>query len=192
MLWARYAAVAVLLTSSVYCADKKGDCYHLMSDPLRQVYSHSPFAHGLRHGYEAGFHDADLDYHLGYDERQLLLNKVPGTEGFQKSFGDKKSFRRGYEYGYLAGYHDSFAGRKFHYPLPADGVPAELASTRAFDTGVADGFRARVEDAEVRTDCANAQPGYCEGFRLGAKFATEEHHGGGVSVASKAITDQRR
>ena len=181
---ALYVLVAtILLFSSLYSADKKS-CYHLSQDALQQVYQHSPFAHGLRHGYEAGFHDADLDYHLGYDERDLRANKLPGTAGFDKKFGDKKSFRRGYEFGYMAGYKDSFAGRKFHYPPASDAVAADLATQRYFDAGVAEGFRQTAEK-NGNDDCNNAQPGYCEGFRLGVKLASEERHTDSVRVASK-------
>jgi hypothetical protein len=180
-----FAAIAVLFSSSLFGADKKTDCHHLTHGSLQQVYQHSPFAHGLRHGYEAGFHDADLDYHLGYEEQQVKLNKVPDTVGFQKRFGDKKSFRRGYEYGYLAGYHDSFAGQKFHYPGAADGVATDVATARAFDSGISDGFRQGIDSRRAHNVCANSQPGYCEGFRLGVKFAFEERHAYGMSVAAK-------
>jgi hypothetical protein len=185
MYWARFLTFIMCCVLPLFAADNRAECYHVSQDALQQVYIHSPFAHGLRHGYEAGFHDADLDYHLGYEERQIKLNKVPGTEGFHKSFGDKKSFRRGYEYGYLAGYRDSFAGRKFHYPPASDGVASDLANARAFDAGVADGFRRSVDSASAQNSCDNAQPGYCEGFRLGVKFAAEERHANSLSVASK-------
>jgi hypothetical protein len=192
MSWARFAAFLVFLVSTLLFAEKKPECYHVTQDTLQQVYLHSPFAHGLRHGYETGYHDADLNYHLGYEERQIKLNKVPDTQGFRKSFGNKKSFRRGYEYGYLAGYRDSFAGRKFHYPPGGDGVPVDLLNARAFDSGVADGFRRSVDSPSAQNPCENTQPGYCEGFRLGVKFAAEERHAGGISVASGELTDRRR
>ncbi len=185
MFRAPYVLLAILLTLPLYSADKKTPCYHVSQDALQQVYQHSPFAHGLRHGYEAGFHDADLDYHLGYEERDLRANKLPNTQGFEKKFGDKKSFRRGYEYGYMAGYKDSFAGRKFHYPPASDAVADDLATQRYFDAGVADGFRQAADQRQSRGECSNSQPGYCEGFRLGVKLAAEERHTDNVSVAAK-------
>jgi hypothetical protein len=182
---ARFVLLAILFASPLYSAEKTRPCTHLAQGSFQQVYTHSPFAHGLRHGYEAGFHDADLDYHLGYDEREVKLDKVPGTQGFQKRFGDKKSFRRGYEYGYMAGYRDSFAGRKFHYPPATDAVAAELVNQRYFDTGLADGFRRTMDSNSGQSTCSNDQPGYCEGFRLGVKLASEERHAHRMSVASK-------
>jgi hypothetical protein len=181
MLRARFLFALPLLVSILTAEDDKQACYHVSADPMKDVYAHSAFAHGLRHGYEQGFHEADVDFHLGYLERELKLDKIPKIEKFRKEFGNKKSFRRGFEYGYLGGYRDSFAGRKFL-------VPRELATpttSGAFDAGVADGFKAVATSDSPVLECSNAKPGYCDGFQVGIRLAKDYEHGSRLSIASK-------
>ena len=58
---------AVFLLACVpgsFAEDNKPD-YHTSDDQSRDLYIHSAFAHGVRHGYEEGYHAADMDIHTG-------------------------------------------------------------------------------------------------------------------------------
>jgi hypothetical protein len=172
-----YRALAILLTAALLSAtaassDKRDD-YHLTDDGARSVYAQSPFAHGYRHGYEEGFHDADLEFHMGRHARALKTKDVPRTIGYEKTFGSKDRFRRGYEPGYLAGYADSHAGREFH-TLAATDIATDHG--KAFDEGFGSGFLGRYDSHSVNTECTNPKPGFCEGFRLGLALASVERH----------------
>jgi hypothetical protein len=176
------SVLLVLLTAS-FAADKKRD-FHLDQDTARDLYLHSAFAHGLRHGYEEGFHAADLDIHTAAPRKALdKLSRVPKTIGYRREFGDKKSFRRGYEYGYVAGYDDSFENRKFHYLAPSDVTNLEPA-TADFDIGVASGYTAVFHSGSDYARCDRDAPAYCAGFQTGSALALAERHASDHQVAS--------
>jgi peptidoglycan/xylan/chitin deacetylase (PgdA/CDA1 family) len=173
----------LLLLSTSFAADKKRD-FHLDQDAARDLYLHSAFAHGLRHGYEEGFHAADLDIHTAAPRKALdKLSRVPKTVGYRREFGDKKSFRRGYEYGYVAGYQDSFENRKFHYLSASDVTPLESAN-RDFDIGVASGYSAVFDSDADDFRCDRDAPAYCAGFQTGSALALAERHTSEHEVAS--------
>ncbi|MEO6119797.1 MAG: hypothetical protein ABIP12_03835 [Terriglobales bacterium] len=91
--------------------DTRGD-FHLREDQARKLYSASAFAHGHRHGYEEGFRTADLEIHVGRQERELREKDIPKAD-YQKGFGDKKFFQQGFAHGFKAGYKDSYSNRSF-------------------------------------------------------------------------------
>ena len=156
---------------------------HIISDPAAPLYQRSSFAHGYRHGYEEGFHAADIDYHMGRDPQLLSCSekRVSGTvspkvKGYDRHFGDKINFYSGYEHGYIAGYTDSFNGRKFRAldlhmaalkdaPIFGDG--------RDFDAGFGDGYRTfsfHAQVASTEDKCPKNSATYCDGFQRGVAF----------------------
>jgi hypothetical protein len=69
--------------------------------------------HGYVHGYEEGFHIADLRlYAPRYAFNPPELDKKD-EKAYRPEFGEKKFFRSGYRYGFGSGYADGMAGRKF-------------------------------------------------------------------------------
>lgn len=88
---------------------------HLTIDAARNLYQRSAYAHGYIHGYEDGFHNADMDIHMGRGERPLTVMKEfrSGDRGYQNEFGDKHYFRLGYKQGFREGYSDSIHNRRF-------------------------------------------------------------------------------
>jgi hypothetical protein len=167
---------AFLVFLGIAFAGDKYD-YHTSGDGARDLYLHSAFAHGLRHGYEEGFHAADLDIHTGAPRKRTNdLSRVPKTIGYRRDYGDKKSFRRGYEYGYVAGYEDSVAYRKFHYPTVAVDVVAITTRPNRFDEGVASGYGAVFHSNAADVTCVNKAPSFCAGFEAGVAMARSERH----------------
>src|SRR5581483_8709170 len=78
---------------------------HTSVDPGSALYQRSTFAHGFIHGYEQGFHIADLDYHVGRTDRKLkdIHEYRDASSGYHSSFGDKNIFRRGFREGFSQG-----------------------------------------------------------------------------------------
>ncbi len=74
----------------------------------------SVFVHGYLHGYEEGFHLADLDLQMGRSMGDVGKRKE-AREGFdyRPEFGDKHFFELGYREGLRIGYNDGIAGRNF-------------------------------------------------------------------------------
>lgn len=158
--------LAVATTAPAYSQSEVDS--HLREDETRHLYSVSAFAHGHRHGYEEGFRVADDEIHSGRLQRALTEGDVPKSMEYQKSFGDKKHFRRGFIYGYLAGYRDSYEERSFRLPewvaqvppiadssdLPqTDGPAAPDRKVRlTFDEGMMQGYRSGVSAQVVDMD----------------------------------------
>lgn len=131
--------------------------FHLHEDSARALYRVSAFAHGHRHGYEAGYLAADADIHFGHFRRQLREKDVPGSMRYRREYGDKGRFRRGFIYGFLAGYDDSYQFRPFRLPewtaevpafstlsdLPESDAPSgpDAGTRRRFDDGAIAGYR---------------------------------------------------
>src|SRR5881394_3231825 len=126
---------ACLLIATLVAAQPKAPKepeYHLTADAAHQLYVNSVFAHGHRHGYEEGFHDAEVDLQMGRGFREFESpGKAPKMVGYVSEFGSKKLFRAGSEYGYLAGYSDSAAGRPFRMLKPAKAANKEQREKRS-------------------------------------------------------------
>jgi hypothetical protein len=135
---------------------------HLERDPSSALYTSSPFAHGFRHGYEAGYHDADAQLQLSrFDLASITIEKVPKPKGYEDSFGSKDRFNRGFQTGYKAGFGDSAANRPFrlHRVLNAQMTDPD------FDAGVEAG-------AMFSASCQPAKSAaYCTGVRVGRELA---------------------
>jgi hypothetical protein len=150
--------VLVFLAALVPQASSLEDL-HLKNDLASELYSVSAFAHGHRHGYEDGFRRADHEYHFGYQARPLKLKDVPKPTGYEKGFGDKDLFRKGFRYGFMAGYSDSFAGRSFRVPKWMKAVPPfRNAQT------LPEAEEARQSDKQVRKVF---EEGMLKGYQLG-------------------------
>ncbi len=88
---------------------------HITSDQAHDLYQRSAYAHGYIHGYETGFHNADMDVHMGRGERSpnAIKDFRDSNDGYQHEFGDKQYFRLGYKQGFKEGYSDSIRSRTF-------------------------------------------------------------------------------
>jgi len=141
---------------------RSGD-YHTLEDEGRRLYSVSAFAHGHRHGYEEGYRLADQEIHFGLRQREIRERDVPGEMEYERRFGDKRLFRRGFLHGFQAGYRDSYANQPFRVPewlqevppfawtndLPqAGGAPEPTKSLkRSFDDGASQGYESGLQTA---------------------------------------------
>jgi hypothetical protein len=148
---------------------------HLSGETAKNLYAASAFAHGLRHGYEEGFHEADRDLQLSAFSVEDIPVKKPGKIiGYQASFGPKESFRKGYEAGYRLGYADSLKGITFRMNPPAVDVAA--VPDKDFDHGVQYGY------AAPGTACSGA-PNFCAGVKAGRAIAEESQNATQVASA---------
>ena len=130
--------VALLLVLGVaHACVAADDC---AAGPEADLIRQSPFAHGYLHGYEAGFHAGDADFHLARVRtlRELESNRL---WGYQPAFGSRESFRDGFREGLVAGYQDSIAGRDFRGFQVLSAVTGS-AHPQDFDRGFADGYKA--------------------------------------------------
>jgi hypothetical protein len=173
---------------------------HMLSDDAQSLYRRSAFAHGYIHGYEEGFHCANLDWHMGRSRRdigkELHVNKTDKRRIFyREEYGDKKSFMKGYDQGYSEAYSDVFDGKTFgavrEARAAAAGLNGGMAPDRAFDDGfvagvsaVKDGQAAASPDLAVSTqwciqNMQSAHGNYCDGYARGIVF------GGGVASPSQ-------
>lgn len=150
---------------------------HTTSDPARALYQHSAFAHGFIHGYEQGFHDADLDFHVGRTDRNLdtfpEYRKASG--GYRENLGDRNNFQRGYREGFAQGYGDSFHSRRFRAPMVARAAAEHLkdyvGNSKELDGGFTAGYLAERSNPQSLPACqAGNSASYCSGFILGAEF----------------------
>jgi hypothetical protein len=149
--------------------------HHLTGEAAKGVYAASAFAHGLRHGYEEGFHDADSALQLSaFSIEDISFKKPAKIIGYQPSFGSKESFRKGYQAGYRLGYADSLKGIAFRMNGPAVDVAA--VPDKDFDQGVQYGY------AAPGTVCSGA-PAFCAGVKVGRAIAEESQSATQVASA---------
>lgn len=148
---------------------------HLSADSANNIYAASAFAHGMRHGYEEGFHDADRELHLSaFSVDEISIAKPKKIVGYERAFGSKESFRRGYEYGYRLGYSDSVKGITFRMTAPVVHVAAKPDND--FDRGVQYGY------TSGSTLCSGS-PAYCTGVQAGHALAVKSESGTQVASA---------
>ena len=166
---------------------------HTTSDPGSDLYRRCAFAHGFIHGYEQGFHLADLDYHVGRMDRKLAeLRAYRDAPGFRASFGEKKTFQRGYREGFQQGYDDSLHSRHFRVEIAgqivADGLKDFAGSSQEFDAGFTAGYVAQRTKPQNVVACNRQESAaYCNGLALGAEFATISS--GASPILAKAKLD---
>lgn len=133
------AVIGLLLALGVGSALAADDCG---AGPAADLVRRSTFAHGYLHGYEAGFHAGDADFHAVRMRTPRQLREINRPVGYQPEFGPRESFRSGFHEGFLAGYEDSIAGRDFRgFQIAADFADSDPSFPKDFDLGVAEGYR---------------------------------------------------
>jgi hypothetical protein len=178
---------------------------HMLSDDAQSLYRRSPFAHGYIHGYEEGFHCANLDWHMGRSRRDVSHNlhvaKLDRRRtSYHDDFGDKNTFMKGYEQGYAEAYNDVFDGKPFRAVTEARAAAAGLSGGMGPDRNFNDGFVAGVSAARdgqpaVPADLGtanqwciqnvqSARGSYCDGYARGVIFAA----GPGPAVNTQTAT----
>ena len=173
-------AIACLLAACAWAqADK-----HAIDDSARPLCERSAFAHGYMHGYEDGFHQADLDIHLARRQRPFADMKPyrNASASYEPGFGDKNFYQHGYRAGFQQGYEDAQSGSAFRglqqvRDAAAGPFPEGMPSSKEFDIAFAHGYEAgRVQGTYARpvsSICPVAERGeafcdaYARGFRMG-------------------------
>ncbi len=148
------AVIGLLLALGAASALAADDC---AAGPAAELVRRSTFAHGYLHGYEAGFHAGDVDFHAARVRTPRQLRESDRPVGYLPEFGSRESFRSGFHGGFLAGYEDSIAGRDFRgFHVVAAFADSDPAFPRDFDLGVADGYKAGqrlgIEDLQADAD----------------------------------------
>lgn len=142
------SALLILVTAAFLPGAEDPSDWHVTSSPAAVLFSKSAFAHGYIHGYEQGFHAADLDLQMGRDARDPTRRKeFRELAGYHTSFGSKAFFQSGYRAGFRVGYADSYAGRQFRAIAALRNAAAGLAEaplepSNTFDEGIASGYDA--------------------------------------------------
>jgi hypothetical protein len=181
---------------------------HVFSDDAQSLYRRSAFAHGYIHGYEEGFHCANLDWHMGRARRdvnrELHVAKIDKRHIlYQDAYGDKKTFMKGYDQGYAEAYNDVFEGKAFRAVYEARAAAAGLNQAGSPDRNFDDGFVAGItaaRDGQAITsrdiistnewciqNVHNAKGEYCDGYARGVIFAG----GATPSLATQGTTTAR-
>ncbi|MBV9072842.1 MAG: hypothetical protein JOZ10_04345 [Acidobacteria bacterium] len=162
---------------------------HLQPNEVGGLYGNSAFAHGYRHGYDEGFHFADLDIQMGREGSATIPKEYrDGARHFKNFFGSKKLFEQGFQTGFRRGYGDGISGGEYQIHRHVQSIAAGLspdvlpASRRNyFDDGFASGYATaqknapssrglRVDYVEQYCRSTSNQPyalDYCSGFSRG-------------------------
>ena len=110
----RSALLATLLLAAVTAAAGNAPDDHYLAARTSALVHKSVFIHGYLHGYELGFHLADIDLQMGRGVRDLgKCKEGRDAVGFRREFGDKRLFEFGYREGVRVGYADGISGRSF-------------------------------------------------------------------------------
>jgi hypothetical protein len=169
---------------------------HADGNANRELYGSSSFARGYLQGYEQGFHDGDLDMQLAHERQDPEKMKDYGgaKHAFQKSFGDRDAFVKGYHYGFRVGYGDAMSGLQFRAvdnlrELAQDLPPVNPQSAPILDEAIAHGYLdgvhsglhdGRSMNAEYRPDRADCELAlrfqkppaqfYCSAYSVGYRL----------------------
>jgi len=142
----RSALLVTAFVAAAFAALAQSPDPHYICDRTGAIARKSAFVHGYLHGYEQGFHVADLDIQLGRTARDISKTKeVKPSDGYRREFGDKHAFEHGYRQGVRVGYADGISGRTFRalkqleplHPAPAD---ANVSADAIFDRGFSMGY----------------------------------------------------
>lgn len=142
-------AAALLTTAAIASAQTKAPDRHYAASRTSAITHKSVFVHGYLHGYEEGFHLADLDIQMGRGVRDIgKCKEARELAGYRSEFGNKNAFESGYREGVRVGYGDGIAGRAFRAvgeleTISATAlVAAEGRPDASFDQGFAAGYAA--------------------------------------------------
>jgi flagellar biosynthesis/type III secretory pathway protein FliH len=139
--------IATLLTIATITSAQEAFDPHYAATRTSAIARKSVFVHGYLHGYEEGFHLADLDIHMGRAARDIRKCKE-GREaaGYRREFGNKRVFESGYREGVRVGYADGVAGRSFRAVNELEALEsaapnaAEVRPDAIFDQGFSAGY----------------------------------------------------
>ncbi len=156
------------------------------------LYSSSVFLHGYVHGYEEGFHNADVDIQMAHGFRDVgTMTEYKKVGDCPANSGDKSVYERGFRQGFRVGYVDGMSGRSFRavrsLRIAMAGVSTDEWNQRrreSFEMGIQEGYYAGQSEGlhDGRTSAAFRQmdpgctaldqnapaakdPAYCDGFR---------------------------
>jgi flagellar biosynthesis/type III secretory pathway protein FliH len=146
---ARFALlVAALIAASINLAAQSLDP-HSTCTRTGAITRRSAFAHGYLHGYEQGFHLADIDFQMGRPVRDIsklnVAKEVRERDHYGREFGDNHSFKDGYREGARVGYADGIAGRAFRAfdqlnPILQSATDSAVGIDAVFDRGFSQGY----------------------------------------------------
>lgn len=182
----------LILTSSGFARDaSKAQPYN--EDSLASaLFSTSVFLHGYVHGYEEGFHNADIDIQMAHGFRDVsTMSEYKKVAVCPANAGDKNVFERGFRQGFRVGYTDGMSGRSFRavrsLRLAVAGVSTADWNQRrreSFEMGIQEGYYAGqsegLHDGRTSAGFRLIEPGcsaldqkasaakeaeYCDGFR---------------------------
>lgn len=158
---------------------------HISADPATGLYQRSSWAHGYIHGYEMGFHNGDLDLHLGRGWRETKQMKDSKKMQYRNEYGDRKVFEKGFKAGFDVGYADALTGKEFRAAKLARETAAKLGGgiephqqkeldwalssgyLKGRDAGLNDG---RLKSAYSPEKGACAEQKACDSFLLGYRW----------------------
>lgn len=157
--------------------------YHLTDDSAHALYQHSSWAHGYVHGYQLGFHEGTIDYHMAHlrrDPRKIKSGNHPKNY-YRQEYGDRQLFDHGFKAGFNVGYSDAFAGRDYRAAHEMDrlATAAPVSSGSQLDPvlgegytagqriGLSDGRRAAPFMPQKEQCPLHYSPPQCSGYRLG-------------------------
>ncbi len=122
----RLLAASLILFLTTLCSAQSDN--HVADDPAKDLFARSAWAHGYIHGYEMGFHEGNLDLHLGRptrDPHKVKSYKMSKRE-YEPAFGSKKQFSRGYGSGFEVGYSDAMTGHAYRAASMANSLTGEV------------------------------------------------------------------
>lgn len=185
-------ALLLILGSSGFARDaNKGQAYS--EDSLASALnSHSVFLHGYVHGYEEGFHNADIDIQMAHGFRDVsTMSQYKKVAECPAKAADKAVFERGFRQGFRVGYVDGMSGRSFRAVSSLRLAVAGLSTAdwnqrrrASFELGIQQGYYAGqsegLHDGRTASAFRLMEPGctaldqnasaakdadYCDGFR---------------------------
>jgi hypothetical protein len=207
MLRSALLAAALLTAAAVTAFAQKPPDSHYVATRTSAIARRSVFIHGYLHGYEEGFHFADMDTQMGRASRDI--SKVKDARepvGYRREFGNKRVFESAYRQGLRVGYADGMAGRAFRAIAELEAIaalaggPAQIQPDAAFDEGFSAGYasgqRQGIEDgrrdptyAPPLPACpptavqAHSQQTYCTAYTGGYRIGYSD---GFINVARRA------
>ena len=96
----RSALLAAAFLTAVTAAAQQATDPHFAVPRISAIVRQSVFAHGYLHGYEEGFHLADVDIQMGRKAREVSkIKRAKNLAGYRREFGPRSSFESGYRQG---------------------------------------------------------------------------------------------
>ncbi len=204
----RRALLAIVITAAACWASDSAPDWHVNSDlRARVLFCKSAFVHGYMHGYEQGFHVADIDLNFARNPRDPeRIDEYRNPAGYRRQFGDRHVFEKGYREGFRIGYSDGTNERAFRAIDQARAAAAGLADdvdvkpSKIFDEGFSAGYRlgsgiglrdgrrgTQFRNAAARCDAkvSSSSPDgeYCAGYARGYRFGYADGYVTQVSPA---------